>query len=102
MKEPTLIEQCAAKMVAAGITWSEGTVVLRRQLILAYLRETGGNLCHTARALQMHRNTLSRAMDALGIRRAAKNIRDEIRAQRSLRFDRRQPQGLKPPNQRAA
>jgi len=40
-----------------------------RALILRALRKCKYNVCHAARELDVHRNTLSRKMQVLGIRR---------------------------------
>ena len=41
----------------------------REQYLRRVLAAHGGNVCAAARAMEMHRNTLSRQMKALGIER---------------------------------
>jgi DNA-binding NtrC family response regulator len=40
---------------------------LEQRIIQVYLEYHGGNQCHTAAALGIHRNTILRRMDELGI-----------------------------------
>lgn len=48
--------------------YSVAVARFKRSLISEALRRHGGNLCHTAKALGMHRNSLWTAMRSVGIK----------------------------------
>lgn len=84
MKDGTLISQVAEQMLLAGMSIEEGVRAIRKELIAAALRQNNGNAVRTARALGIHRNTLSRQMDELHIWSLAREIRAELRLARDL------------------
>lgn len=61
------IRTIARSAVKNGLTDKEAGNALRKQVIIETLRVHDVNQCHAARALKMHRNTLSRTIDELGI-----------------------------------
>jgi hypothetical protein len=69
------IGQLAQQMLLAGMTPGDGARELKKEMIVISLEEHRGNLCRTAHALGMHRNTLSRAVEELGIAGLPKQIR---------------------------
>ena len=79
MRETALIRLAAQQMLAAGMNTSEGARELRKAMIVEELELVHGNVCRAARALGMHRNTLSRQMEDLGIWDAARKFRTESR-----------------------
>jgi hypothetical protein len=81
MKEKSLIDRTAEQMLAAGMSWAEGARELRKAMVAALLRKHKGNLCHTARELRIHRNTLTRQLNLLHIADVPRAIRAEFRAQ---------------------
>lgn len=76
----SLLDLTARQMVTAGMTLGQCRNELWRQIITITLKENRANLCSTARALRIHRNTLNRLIinlklrdrveEAKGIRRA--------------------------------
>lgn len=67
MKEIALIKTTAEQMLAAGMTLQDACRLLGKAMILNSLELHGGNMSRTARALRMHRNTLTRKMHELEI-----------------------------------
>lgn len=53
------LDNAVSLSLRAGLGIHEAISLFRRELIVAALRENGGNLCRTARQLQIHRNNLS-------------------------------------------
>lgn len=67
------LEALIVQMFRSGITYSEGVCEFKKKFILTVLQDCNGNQCKAARALGMHRNTLSRTisdlkLDAKGLR----------------------------------
>ena len=91
MKEQNTLTQIAQQMLEAGMTLHEGAREISKAMIIESLRQTKGNVCHTARALQVHRNTLSRKMSNLEIADVAREVRAELQKARTLRFGGRMP-----------
>lgn len=56
---------------SANVGISDITKALQRQYILTVLTECKFNQCHAAKAMGIHRNTLTRNMAQLGIERRA-------------------------------
>jgi len=90
--ERPLIERTAEQMLAAGMSWAEGARELRKAMITTLLRKHKGNLCHAARALLIHRNTLTRQLKTLGIADVPRQIRAQLRAQPALKYGARPAQ----------
>jgi len=86
--EPGLIEQTAREMLRAGMTWQEAARRLQKEWLTQSLRDHRGNICHVARALRMHRNTVSRMLHDLELEKLPRQIRDEYLQQRSLVYQR--------------
>jgi Fis family transcriptional regulator len=61
------LESLVQQMQDGGILYSEAVDEFRRVFIFAMLERHKGNQCRAARALGMHRNTLSRNFAALKI-----------------------------------
>ena len=72
------------QMQKGGVFYAEAVREFRKAFIAAVLRENKGNQSKAARELGMHRNTLSRAVSALGL---------DVRA---LRPGSRRPPGREP------
>lgn len=70
------IKTIARSVVKNGLTDKEAGSALRREVIIETLRVHNCNQCHTADALRMHRNTLSRAIVEMRI------PLDKLRAER--------------------
>jgi DNA-binding NtrC family response regulator len=86
MKERPLIQQVARQMLAAGLTPLQGARETQKEMIAESLREHHGNICRTARAIGLHRNTLSRKLAELGIANVALECRADLANQKALRF----------------
>ena len=87
MKESTpLIQMAAQQMLAAGMTLHQGSGLLEKAMIKESLRTNRGNVCRTAKALQVHRNTLGRKMMDLEIADVARECRADLKNARELRF----------------
>lgn len=61
------LEALVLQMVKSNILYSEAIYEFKKRFILAVLQEHNGNQCRAARALKMHRNTLSRTLAELKI-----------------------------------
>ena len=91
MKETPLIQRVARQMLAAGLTPLQGARETQKEMIAESLREHHGNVCRTARALGLHRNTLSRKLAEFGIADIALECRADFNNQKALRFGDRLP-----------
>jgi hypothetical protein len=94
--EQKLIEQVADLMLDARCNHWEASSMSREALIRCALERTDGNICQAAKLIGMHRNSFTRCLSELGIRRLPREIRDR-------RHDERRPQQLvlwKQPNGR--
>ena len=63
------LDQLIEEMVTKGIRFDEAQKEFEKRFIGRVLATTDGNLCRAAQALGIHRNTLSRKMAALRIKR---------------------------------
>jgi Fis family transcriptional regulator len=61
------LETLVLQMYKSNILYSEAVREFKKRFILAVLQENKGNQCRAARALGMHRNTLSRTISELRI-----------------------------------
>ena len=68
MVELSLLRRSAAELLDAGITLRESADFIRRELITEALSRSNRNQCAAARALRVHRNTLSREIERLKLR----------------------------------
>jgi hypothetical protein len=95
MKETPLVKMAARQALAAGMTPQQGGRELQKEMIVESLKENHGNACRTARALHMHRNTLSRKITELRIEDLVEDfraeLRNQLRNQKPLRFGGRLP-----------
>lgn len=63
------LEHLIEEMVERGILFEDAVGAFERAFIAKVLERADGNLTATARELRIHRNTLSRKMSELKIRR---------------------------------
>jgi DNA-binding NtrC family response regulator len=63
------LERLIGEMVERGILFEDAVGAFERTFIVKVLERTDGNLTAAARELRIHRNTLSRKMAELKIRR---------------------------------
>lgn len=61
------LEALILQMYRSNILYSEAVREFKKRFILTVLQENKGNQCRAARALNMHRNTLSRTLSELKI-----------------------------------
>jgi Fis family transcriptional regulator, factor for inversion stimulation protein len=61
------LETLVLQMYKSNILYSEAVREFKKRFILTVLQENKGNQCRAARALGMHRNTLSRTISELKI-----------------------------------
>ena len=61
------LEALVMQMYKSNILYSEAVREFKKRFILTVLQENNGNQCRAARALGMHRNTLSRTITELRI-----------------------------------
>jgi DNA-binding NtrC family response regulator len=61
------LEALVAQMYRSGILYSEAVREFKKRFIMTALQDHHGNQCKAARALKMHRNTLSRTIEELQI-----------------------------------
>lgn len=57
------LDEVIDRMIAAGMSYEDSITELKRQFIITVLISHGGNGCKAAKALGMHRNTLSRTCE---------------------------------------
>ena len=63
------LERLIAEMVERGILFEDAVGAFERTFIVKVLDRSGGNLTAAARELRIHRNTLSRKMAELKIKK---------------------------------
>lgn len=63
------LDRLIAEMVERGILFEDAVGAFERTFIVKVLDRSGGNLTAAARELRIHRNTLSRKMMELKIRK---------------------------------
>lgn len=73
-----LLMQVAVAAIASGMSLDEFENVSRRQFVISVLEVNNYNQCKTAKVLGIHRNTLWRTLQALGV-----NVH-QLRSQRLL------------------
>ncbi len=61
------LESLVIQMHTGGITYTEAVREFKKRFILEVLSNHRGNQCKAAKELGMHRNTLSRTIEELGI-----------------------------------
>lgn len=81
------LEVMVSQMYEGGILYAEAVREFKKTFIAHVLEQHRGNQCKAAKQLGMHRNTLSRTLDELGL-----DVK-EIRQQAS---DRRPPRSVAP------
>jgi Fis family transcriptional regulator len=64
-----LLDQLVAEMVQKGIHYDDARQEFEKRFIAKVLDAADGNLCRAAEVLGIHRNTLTRRLAQLGIRR---------------------------------
>jgi DNA-binding NtrC family response regulator len=70
-------------MVSAEVTLDEAVEAVRREFVVSVLTQHRGNQCRAARAIGVHRNTMSRYIDDLNI--DVRGIRREMSKRKSVR-----------------
>jgi DNA-binding NtrC family response regulator len=73
------VSQTANLMLDAKLTLNKGLEEMERALISATLERTRGNICHAARVLEVHRNTMARRLQALQLKELPAKIRWETK-----------------------
>jgi DNA-binding NtrC family response regulator len=76
----SLLDATARQMLTAGMNLEEARNELWRQIIAVALKQHHANLCRTARALRIHRNTLNRLIVSLRLRERVAEAKAEVRA----------------------
>jgi len=61
------LESLVTQMHTGGITYTEAVREFKKRFILEVLASNRGNQCKAAKELGVHRNTLSRTLEELGI-----------------------------------
>jgi Fis family transcriptional regulator len=61
------LESLVTQMHTGGITYTEAVREFKKRFILEVLASHRGNQCKAAKELGVHRNTLSRTLEELGI-----------------------------------
>ncbi len=64
------LESLVSQMHAGGVTYTEAVREFKKRYILQVLAQHKGNQCKASAELGMHRNTLSRTLDELGLNTA--------------------------------
>jgi DNA-binding NtrC family response regulator len=80
------LENLVLQMYSAGVPYAEAVREFKKRYILEVLARHRGNQCKAAEELNMHRNTLSRTLNELGLdsaqirqgmRRPVRSVRPE-------------------------
>lgn len=82
---PVELDALIRQLHHSGILYSEADRKFRKAFIATVLRANNGNQSKAARALGMHRNTLSRTMSILGLDVHARRARSHRLPQNELR-----------------
>ena len=73
-----VLENVIEEMVTKGILWHEALSQFEKLFMLRALKESNGNLGHTAKTIGIHRNTLSKKIREHDIKpRRKKRGRDQ-------------------------
>jgi len=84
--EADLLTRTARWMLLAGMSLDEGAAELKTRMIELKLKEKKGNVCHTARELHVHRNTMSRKIsEAPRLRQTLQEVRERTQGSRFAR-----------------
>jgi DNA-binding NtrC family response regulator len=85
------LEALVMQMYRSNILYSEAVREFKKRFILAVLQANRGNQCRAARALGMHRNTLSRTISELKIdvRQLRDGVKRPPRSARPAAFERK-------------
>ncbi len=80
------LESLVTQMHVGGITYTEAVREFKKRFILEILTSHRGNQCKAAKELGMHRNTLSRTIEELGIDPAQTrlNLKRPVRSARPM------------------
>ena len=62
------LDELIAEMIAGGIRFPEAKREFEKRFLARVLEQEKGNLSRAARALQIHRNTLSKKLDELKLK----------------------------------
>lgn len=62
-----MLDTLAKAFVKSEIPLDLAVATFKKRLLGQYLKVHHGNICHTAKAIGVHRNTLTRFFDAHGI-----------------------------------
>jgi len=82
------LEVLVSQMYDSGILYSEAVREFKKTFIAHVLEQHRGNQCKAAKQLGMHRNTLSRTLDELGL---------DVKEIRRTTGDRRPPRSVAAP-----
>jgi DNA-binding NtrC family response regulator len=86
------LEVLISQMYDSGILYAEAVREFKKTFIAHVLEQNRGNQCKAARQLGMHRNTLSRTLDELGL---------DVKEIRRSSAERRPPRSVQPAAQAA-
>ncbi len=79
-KDDSLIQKAAATIIDSGLSLAESTRVMEAATIIETLKRTRGNKLRSAQKLQVHRNTLQRKIDLIGLGQISENIKKQARS----------------------
>lgn len=63
-----MMRDIADHFISAGLTMQELVDEFKAVVLVSALKETNGNICRCARKHNVHRNTLARLMQRLGVK----------------------------------
>lgn len=67
MPETIHIRAVTAAIIDAGLNYEEAQALMRKTYMIEVLRRNRGNQCKTAALIGVHRNTIGRHLEELGI-----------------------------------
>lgn len=90
------ISQAAVLSLEAGLSDHRAADLLLRSRTVEALERTAGNVCHAAKLLDVHRNTVTRRLADLELSDLPAEIRRTKRNQLALHFPQPQPRRAQP------
>ena len=67
MSESRVMKQLTTQLHAAGITYSEAVLAFERSMLQRFMEASRGNQCAAAKVIGIHRNSLARLLERVGL-----------------------------------
>lgn len=96
ISKDSAIAQAAVLSLDAGLDDHRAADLLIRSRTVEALERSDGNICHAAKLLDVHRNTVLRRLTDLELKQLPAEIRRRKRSQLALHFPKPQPPRAQP------